>query len=231
MIEQLTEKNLIKDFFEELSGGRPRGDLEGRAARLGCDLDQAHVVVVAEPADDSLERALRNAAPGSLFDRREDSLRALLKLPTPSAEALLARVRRIQTDLPTPVSIGVSSVCKGEPSFADGFAEAQQALLGTKVLKGQPAVLAYEELGAYKYLLRVAMDGGIRDATVDAYRSSPSTTRSAAPSSLRRSRSSCAATGTSARPRRRSTSTRTRSDSGSAASPSSRGSTSAATTG
>jgi GAF domain-containing protein len=168
VIEQLTEKNLIKDFFEELAGGRPRGDLEGRAARLGCDLDQAHVVLVAEPADDALERALRSAAPGSLFDRREDSLRALVKLPTPSVEALLGRVRRIQADLATPVSIGVSSVCRGEPSFADGFAEAQQALLGTKVLKAEPAVLAYEDLGAYKYLLRVALDGGIRDATVEA---------------------------------------------------------------
>ena len=29
-------------------------------------------------------------------------------------------------------------------------------------------MLAYEDLGAYKYLLRVAVDGGIRDATVDA---------------------------------------------------------------
>jgi purine catabolism regulator len=29
-------------------------------------------------------------------------------------------------------------------------------------------VLAYEDLGAYKYLLRVALDGGIRDATADA---------------------------------------------------------------
>jgi GAF domain-containing protein len=168
VIEQLTEKNLIKDFFEELSGGRPRGDLEGRAARLGCDLDQPHVVLVAEPADDTLERSLRSAAPGSLFDRREDSLRALLKLPTASADALLGRVRRIQADLARPVSVGVSSMCRGEASFADGFAEAQQALLGTKVLKGEPAVLSYEELGAYKYLLRVAMDGGIRDATVDA---------------------------------------------------------------
>ena len=168
VIEQLTEKNLIKDFFEELAGGRPRGDLEGRAARLGCDLDQQHVVLVAEPADETLERSLRSAAPSSLFDRREDSLRALLKLPTPSVDALLGRLRRIQADLPRPVSVGVSSVCQGEASFADGFAEAQQALLGTKVLKGEPAVLAYEELGAYKYLLRVAMDGGIRDATVDA---------------------------------------------------------------
>jgi sugar diacid utilization regulator len=168
VIEQLTEKNLIKDFFEELAGGRPRGDLEGRAARLGCNLELAHVVLVAEPPDDALERALRSAAPGSLFDRREDSLRALLKLPTPSVEPLLARLRKIQTDLPTPVSIGVSSVCQGETAFVDGFAEAQQALLGTMVLSGRPSVLSYEDLGAYKYLLRVALDGGIRDSTVDA---------------------------------------------------------------
>ncbi len=168
VIEQLTEKNLIKDFFEELSGGRPRGDLEGRAARLGCDLSRPHLVLVAEPPDDALERALRMAAPGSLFDRREDSLRALVKLPTPSADALLDRVRRIHADLAQAVSIGVSSVCEGEAAFADGFAEAQQALLGTLVLRGEPTVLSYEDLGAYKYLLRVAVDGGVRDATVDA---------------------------------------------------------------
>jgi GAF domain-containing protein len=168
VIEQLTEKNLIKDFFEELAGGRPRGDLEGRAARLGCNLELAHVVLVAEPADDALERAIRLAAPGSLFDRREDSLRALVKLPTSSVESLLARLRKIQADLPAPVSVGISSVCQGESAFADGFAEAQQALLGTVVLKGEPAILSYEELGAYKYLLRVALDGGIRDQTVDA---------------------------------------------------------------
>ena len=168
VIEQLTEKNLIKDFFEELAGGRPRGDLEGRAARLGCDLDQPHVVVIAEPPDDALERSLRLAAPGSLFDRREDSVRALVKLPNASPESLLERLRRIHGELARPVSVGVSSVCQGEAAFADGFAEAQQALLGTAVLRGEPTVLAYEDLGAYKYLLRIAVDGGVRDATVDA---------------------------------------------------------------
>jgi GAF domain-containing protein len=168
VIEQLTEKNLIKDFFEELAGGRPRGDLEGRAARLGCNLDDPHVVLVAEPADEALERAVRAAAPGSLFDRREDSLRALVRLTTSNAEALLERLRRIQPDLARPASVGVSSVCQGQAAFADGFAEAQQALLGTMVLSGGPAILSYEDLGAYKYLLRVAVDGGIRDATVDA---------------------------------------------------------------
>ena len=40
--------------------------------------------------------------------------------------------------------------------------------MGTIVIRGEPAVLSYEDLGAYKYLLRVAVDGGIRDATVDA---------------------------------------------------------------
>jgi GAF domain-containing protein len=168
VIEQLTEKNLIKDFFEELAGGRPRGDLEGRAARLGCDLDQPHVVLVAEPASEQLERALRSAAAGSLFDRRDDSLRALMRLTTGSSDAALARIRRLHAEFEQPVSIGVSSVCRGQPAFADGFAEAQQALLGTVVLRGTASVLTYEELGAYKYLLRIAVDGGVRDVTVDA---------------------------------------------------------------
>ena len=95
VIEQLTEKNLIKDFFEELAGGRSRGDLEGRAARLGCDLDQPHVVLVAEPWSEALARALRVAAPGSLFDHREDSLRALIKLTTPSSARFLERLQRV----------------------------------------------------------------------------------------------------------------------------------------
>jgi GAF domain-containing protein len=168
VIEQLTEKNLIKDFFEELAGGGTRGDLEGRATRLGCDLDQPHLVLVAEPPSDALVRALRLAAPGSLFDQREESLRALVRLSSASTEAFLERLRRIHAELGEPVSVGVSSTCQGAGSFADGFAEAQEALLGTLVLGGQPEVLAYEELGAYKYLLRVAVDGGIRDATVDA---------------------------------------------------------------
>jgi len=168
VIEQLTEKNLIKDFFEELAAGRLRGDLEGRAARLGCDLDQPHVVLVAEPWSEALSRALRAAAPGSLFDRREDSLRALVSLSGSSIDAFLERLRRAHGELEAPVSVGVSSVCRGESSYADGFAEAQQALVGTAVISGTPSVLAYDDLGAFKYLLRIAVDGGIRDATVDA---------------------------------------------------------------
>ena len=168
VIEQLTEKNLIKDFFEELAGGRLSGDLEGRAVRLECDLDQPHVVLIAEPWSDAFSRALRSAAPSSIFDHREDSLRALVSLTTLSSESFVERQRRAHTEHAQPGAGGVSSVCRGEASYADGFAEAQQALVGTVALSGEPTVLAYDDLGAYKYLLRVAVDGGIRDATVDA---------------------------------------------------------------
>ncbi len=169
LIERLTEKNLIKDFFEELAGGRTLGDLEGRAARLGCELDAPHVVLEAKPAPDALEHALAALAPGSLFDRREDSLRALLRVPPAGAEALVAGVRRVHEQLGLPVAVGLSSACAGARSFADGFEEARQALLGTAVLKrDRVAVTSYQELGAYRYLLRIALDGGVRDAAVDA---------------------------------------------------------------
>ena len=83
--------------------------------------------------------------------------------------ALLERLRRIHAELAEAGRRSASRAsARARRRFADGFAEAQQALLGTLVLKGEPTVLAYEELGAYKYLLRVAVDGGIRDATVDA---------------------------------------------------------------
>ncbi len=168
LIERLTEKNLIKDFFEDIAAGRVTGDLEGRAARLGCDLAAPYVVLAAEPAGDGLERALAGVLSGSLFDRREESLRALLRVPPGGPERVLELVRRVHADAAGDVAIGLSSACAGVVSFAEGFEEARQAVVGTAVLKREPAVTSFEELGAYKYLLRIALEGGVRDATVDA---------------------------------------------------------------
>jgi GAF domain-containing protein len=168
LIERLTEKNLIKDFFEQLAGGAVLGDFEGRAARLGCDLDRRHLVVAAAPSSDELERRLAAAAPGSLFDRREDSLRALLLVPPSGQERLAEKVREIQGELEPPASIGISNLCQGAASFPAGFEEARHALLGTTVLHGSPGVMTYEELGPYKYLLRMPFDSGVRDAHRDA---------------------------------------------------------------
>jgi GAF domain-containing protein len=168
LIARLTEENLIKDFFEELERGQRGPELEGRAARLGLDLDRPYLVLVAEPPDEALERALGSLAPGSLVDRRERSTRALLRVPSGGVDRLLDEIRRAHVQLPAPVAVGLSSPCTGLPTLADGFAEARQAALGSIVVAGTPSLVSYEDLGAYKYLLRIAGEGGVRDATVDA---------------------------------------------------------------
>ena len=98
----------------------PRGDLEGRAARLGCDLEHPHVVLVAEPADEALERALRLAAPGLALRPPRGLAARARQLPTPSADAFLERLRRIHAELAEPVAVGVSSVCQGEARSRTG---------------------------------------------------------------------------------------------------------------
>jgi GAF domain-containing protein len=167
LIERLTEKNLIKDFFEQLARGEVLGDVEGRAARLGCDLDQRHLVVASAPPDDAFERALATAAPGSLVDRRDDSMRALLRVPPSGSDRLVERVREAQAASPE-IWVGLSNVCQGAGSFRAGFEEAGHALLGASVIQAAPAVMTYEDLGPYKYLLRMPFDSAVRDAHRDA---------------------------------------------------------------
>jgi DNA-binding PucR family transcriptional regulator len=125
-------------------------------------------VLAATPPSDELERALAAAAPGSLFDRRDDSLRALLRLPAAGSERLLEEVRAVTERLETPAAVGLSNPCQGAASFAAGFEEARHALLGTTVLGARPGVMTYDELGPYKYLLRLPFDSGMRDAHRDA---------------------------------------------------------------
>jgi GAF domain-containing protein len=167
LIERLTEKNLIKDFFEDIASGRAGGDVERRATRLGCDLEASYVVLAAEPADDGLEPALAALLPGSLFDRRGSTLRGLLRVPAAGAERVAACVRRAHAAQAAPVAIGLSSPCTGVGTFGEGLEEARQALLGTSVLKRDASVLGFDDLGAYKYILRIALDGGIRDGTIE----------------------------------------------------------------
>ena len=144
--------------------------LDVRAARLGCDLDERHLVLVAAPPSDALERALAAVARGSLFDRRDDSMRALLRISANEEARTIQRLRRVHGELGEPVAIGVSNPCAGAASFAAGFEEARHALVGTSVLQGEPGVMTYEELGPYKYLLRMSVDSGARDTHREAIR-------------------------------------------------------------
>jgi DNA-binding PucR family transcriptional regulator len=168
VLERLTEKNLIKDFFEDLAAQRGGDRLEGRAARLGCDLDEPHVVVAAVKVDDRLEMAVGSLVRGSLLDTRDQALRALLPVGSDGAERVVEELKRIHAELETSAVVGVSSICSGAAALAQGFEEARHALLGAAVMRRDRGVVSYDDLGAYKYLLRIALDPGARDSTIDA---------------------------------------------------------------
>jgi GAF domain-containing protein len=169
LIERLSERNLVRDFFDDLRAGRFGPSLEGRAARLSCDLDATHVVLAARPADDAFEHALLRAVPGALVDRRGDV--ALALLPAPRGDAAVAElVRKARDAASEHVSAGLSGACRGAAAVSVGFAEAHQALIGAAVAAGGRPVVSYDELGPYRYLLRATLGGGVRDGTVDAVR-------------------------------------------------------------
>src|SRR5207248_7415712 len=89
VLERLTEKNLIKDFFEELAEHRGGEAIESRARRLGCDLAAPHLVLAATRMDDALERGIASLARATLIDRRDESLRALVPIGADGADRRL----------------------------------------------------------------------------------------------------------------------------------------------
>ncbi len=173
LIERLTERNLTKDFLDELAAGNQVASLDGRAARLGCDLTEPHVVIAAEPVDDQLEAELRAALPGSLLDRRGEVLRGLVRVPRGGVGSILAALRPLVTGRDgRAIRIGVSDPCRADGAAAAGysgaFEEARHALVGATALPESGPVVSYDDLGAYKYLLRIGPDAVGRDATVEA---------------------------------------------------------------
>ena len=102
VLERLTEKNLIKDFFEDLAAQRGSAP-HSRAARPGSAAISTlpHVVVAAEPVDDALERALRGVARGTLVDRRDQALRALVPGRRTARRRMLDELRACHADART----------------------------------------------------------------------------------------------------------------------------------
>ena len=71
---------------------------------------------------------------------------------------------------PDALAVGISDVCSGPDACAAGFAEAQQAARALPVLRPRARHLRYDELGVYKYLLRVPPGERVRDKHADALR-------------------------------------------------------------
>ena len=184
MIERLTAHNAIKDFLEDLSAGRtPAADLRERGRALGVDVDLPHVVLLAVPRSgpatrswDDVARALEVAAgrtfPGSLFDRRDGAVRGLVHLGSRDAAHASARLREIHAGLNKdhPLAIGLSQRCEGAAGSRTGFEEAEHAVTAAAIVSSTPDVVGFDDLGAYKYLLRVSQDGRTRDPRGEALR-------------------------------------------------------------
>jgi GAF domain-containing protein len=193
LIDSLEEQNLVKDFFEALAGGGADPHwLRGQAAKLHCDLDAQHLVLMAtpftppprprartkgagdEPADwhhqaGRLEARLRIELPGSIFDQREGLLRALLRVPPAGVDAVVDRARRAAEAAASGprggLVIGLSNPCQGEAAIVRGFEEAGSAAQVGSLLRGGAGVFAYEELGAYRYVL--SAEGSVHDRYQD----------------------------------------------------------------
>jgi len=192
LIDWLKEKNLVKDFFEALSRGLAgSNELAGPAARLGCDLDEPHVVLHAMPWTEAvggsgrarsrgrprgaegsawrdvagrLEPRLVSLVSGTLFDRREASIRALIPV-SGDPEAVEQAVRRAHAQVgdaaSSALAIGLSNACRGADTFPRGFEEAAAAAEVGALIRGGPGVYTYDDLGPYKYVLTT--DQGVRD--------------------------------------------------------------------
>jgi GAF domain-containing protein len=178
LIERLTEKNLIKDFFEDLGRG-VGASLAARGRRLGLDLERPHVVVLARPAADAgeatddlaaLEAALPRILPRAVCDSRDGSLRALVPVPATGEREIIVKLEALRPRVAPHLVIGLSSPCSGAAAYATGFEEARQAAQAAPVVQEPPGVVSFDDLGPYKYLLRVSQEGRVRDRHADALR-------------------------------------------------------------
>jgi GAF domain-containing protein len=191
LVDWLRQKNLAKDFFDALAGPNSNPDeIRAMAGRMGFNLDAPTVVLVAMPGapnrghraksrgrgsetaldwddvTDRLEARLRNDFPGCLLHRREEMLRALVRVGAPGVEATLDSIRRVfgETGVGSSglITVGVSDVCQGREDLAKGFVEADYAArVGPFV--GGGWVCGYAELGAYRYVGAGA--AGVRDGS------------------------------------------------------------------
>jgi len=195
LIDWLQGRNRAKDFFEALARGEARGEeLTTQAARLGIRLDDPHLLLHAIPwtvpaptagrrrgarpkavrrsaAPDwadiaaQLETRVTGAVPGAQFDRRQNSMRALLPVPTEGGEILAANVRRMYEEVagsePRVLAVGLSGPCRGIPAFSSGLEEARIAAEIGALIGGGAGLFTYEGLGPYRYAM--FSDESVRD--------------------------------------------------------------------
>jgi GAF domain-containing protein len=175
LIERLTAENVVRDLFGALQAGST-DVAEARARTAGSALDRDHVVVqvepIAQPAQDRdrprpwpelaehVEVRLRSMAPGALCDAGRESLRALLPLRKRRGEDSLATLEHALHELGVAhrVLVGVSASRRSVQDGQRSLREASDATFIARALVAEGGALAYRNLGAYRYLVRLPSD-------------------------------------------------------------------------
>jgi PucR family transcriptional regulator, purine catabolism regulatory protein len=107
-----------------------------------------------------------------LFDRQDEIARGLVPVLGGDESESLRRLQKAlaENGEPLPLVVGVSNPCVGTEAIATGFEEAQQAARAAPVITNRPAIVPFDGLGPYKYLLRVPVDDRVRDRHREALR-------------------------------------------------------------
>jgi GAF domain-containing protein len=181
LIERLTAENIVRDLFEALERGST-DVAEARARAAGCDLRRRHLLIHVEPAQghgdprpwpavaERTEARLRRLAPGALCDTGRESLRALLPLRAGSDDADREELERALQELGAAerVVVGASTMRRGVSEGQRSIREAADAAHIARALVRGGGALAYADLGAYKYLVRLPLDEAPHDVHCEA---------------------------------------------------------------
>jgi GAF domain-containing protein/sugar diacid utilization regulator len=169
LVERLLEKNLVSEFFGALSRKEGIARATSLAARLGIDLSEQHVVVAITPwADDrdgrasgaawhevaaTVEAGLSTRVNGAVFDRTEQTIRALVPLRD-AADRIVEDLGSVLASVGTAgLSVGISDPTTDTASYPGAFEEARAAADIGPLLRGGPGVTEFHGLGGYRYVL------------------------------------------------------------------------------
>jgi GAF domain-containing protein len=173
LIERLTEEHIVRDLFEALTAGATEV-AEAGAQAAGWDTARAHVFAEVRPAAgagperrwpalaERVEGHLRRLAPAALCDVRPDGLRAMLPIagaPAPGSDQL-AQLDAALSELATRegVTVGRSDQRMGLGDGGESLREAADAAqIAAALMSDRGGALAYGELGAYRYLVRLPL--------------------------------------------------------------------------
>jgi GAF domain-containing protein len=176
-IERLTAENLVRALFEALDDGA-LDVAEARARAAGCDLDRAHVLIHASPISagedaapwpavaERVEARLRTLEAGALVDPGRDALRGLLPLPAGAEHGDVAPLRELGAS--EGVAIGMSAARSGADGARQSLRQAQDAATIARALQPGGGALQYDGLGAYRYLVHLALDDAPHDRLCEA---------------------------------------------------------------